>query len=74
MAGNSCVRIAIVEDGYIDPAEISAEHTERYMRTVLSFIGVNNPEFVLAEGVTAGEQNKAKAWACALDAVQQLVA
>ena len=44
------------------------------MRTVLLFLGVNNPEFVVAEGVTAGEENKAKALALALGAVQQLVA
>ena len=50
----------------------SAEHTETYMRTVLSFIGVNHPEFILAEGVTAGEQNKVKAMLSALSDVQQL--
>ena len=55
-------------------ATISAEHAETYMRTVLSFLGVNNPEFVVAEGVTTGEENKAKALVLALGAVQQLVA
>jgi FMN-dependent NADH-azoreductase len=32
-----------------ETAAISAEHPESYMRTVLSFIGVNNPEFVLGQ-------------------------
>ena len=44
------------------------------MRTVLSFLGVNNPEFVVAEGVTTDEEAKARALAGALGAVQQLVA
>lgn len=55
-------------------AAISAEHAETYMRTVLSFLGVTDPEFVVAEGVTTGEENKARALAFALGAVQQLVA
>jgi FMN-dependent NADH-azoreductase len=32
-----------------ETAAISAEHAESYMRTVLSFIGLNNPEFVLGQ-------------------------
>ena len=51
---------------------VSAEHTETYMRTVLSFMGVHNPEFILAEGVTAGEQNKVKAMVSALSDVQRV--
>jgi FMN-dependent NADH-azoreductase len=50
----------------------SAEYTERYIRTVLSFLGVNNPEFIIAEGVTAGESSKAQALASALAMVRQL--
>ena len=55
-------------------AAMPAEHAETYMRTVLSFLGVNNPQFVVAEGVTTDEENKARALAGALGAVQQLVA
>jgi FMN-dependent NADH-azoreductase len=57
-----------------ETAAISAEHAESYMRTVLSFIGVNDPEFVVAEGVTSGGENKSKALVSALGTVQQLVA
>jgi len=55
-------------------AAMPAEHAETYMRTVLSFLGVNNPEFIVAEGVTTDEENKARALAHALGVVQQLVA
>jgi len=55
-------------------AAMPAEHAETYLRTVLSFLGVNNPEFIVAEGVTTGEENKARALDFALGAVQQLVA
>ena len=51
-----------------------AEHAETYMRTVLSFLGANNPEFIVAEGVTTDEETKATALACALGALQQVIA
>ncbi|HEY6465521.1 MAG TPA: NAD(P)H-dependent oxidoreductase [Candidatus Acidoferrales bacterium] len=51
-----------------------AEHSETYLRAVLSFLGVNNPEFVIAEGVMAGEENKTKAISSAMSAVEQLAA
>jgi FMN-dependent NADH-azoreductase len=41
---------------------------------VLSFLGVNNPEFIVVEGVTTGEENKGRALDFALGAIQQLVA
>jgi len=51
-----------------------SEHAQSYMRTVLTLIGVNKSELVVAERVAGGEQNKAKALASALDAFQQLAA
>jgi FMN-dependent NADH-azoreductase len=76
LVGNKRFIVAITRGVFHAPrgAAISAEHAETYMRTALSFLGVNNPEFVVAEGVTTGEENKARALAFALDAVQQLVA
>ena len=55
-------------------AAMPAEHAETYLRTVLSFLGVKNPEVIVAEGVTTGEENKGRALDFALGAVQQLVA
>jgi len=38
-------------------------------------MGVNHPEFVIAEGVTAGEQEaKARALASALEAIEEIAA
>jgi FMN-dependent NADH-azoreductase len=75
LVGNKRFILAITRGVlYTSRSAMFAEHAETYMRTVLSFLGVRNPEFVVAEGVTTDEENKARALACALGAVQQLVA
>jgi FMN-dependent NADH-azoreductase len=56
---------------YASEMAASAEHTERYLRTVLSYLGVNL-ECVIAEGVTTGAPNKIKALASALNDVQEI--
>ncbi|GEP08264.1 FMN-dependent NADH-azoreductase [Methylobacterium gnaphalii] len=57
-----------------EAARASAEHAESYLRTVLGFIGITDPEFVLAEGLATGEPNKAKGLATARDAIDQIAA
>lgn len=76
LMGNKRVIAAITRGAFYrsETAAISTEHAESYMRTVLSFLGVDHPEFVVAEGVTAGEESKTRALAAALDTIQQLVA
>ena len=75
LVGNKRVIVAIARGAfYSSETAAASEHAESYLRTVLSFIGVNNPEFVVAECVAGGDQNKAKALASALDAVEQLAA
>jgi FMN-dependent NADH-azoreductase len=44
----------------------SAEHAESYLRSVFSFIGVTDPEFIIAEGVQAGPEHRERALAHAL--------
>ncbi len=39
----------------------AAEHVETYLRTVFGFIGVANPEIILAEGVQSGPEQRGKA-------------
>ncbi|HEY1264610.1 MAG TPA: NAD(P)H-dependent oxidoreductase [Terriglobales bacterium] len=51
---------------------VSAEHAESYLRTVLSFLGVRDPQFILAEGTMAGEQNKTRAMMSAMNGVRAL--
>lgn len=75
LAGNKRVIVAIARGAfYSSETAAASEHAESYLRTVLSFIGVSNPEFVVAECVAGGDQNKARALASALDAVEQLAA
>ena len=47
---------------------------DRVIGLVLGFVGVRDPEFVLAEGIASGEHNKSRALASARDAVGQLAA
>jgi FMN-dependent NADH-azoreductase len=49
-------------------ASAKAEHAETYLRVVLDFIGVTNPEFVIAEGIALGPEAREKALAGALKA------
>ena len=70
------VIVAIARGSFYGPdtAAASAEHAESYLRSVFGFLGVTDLEFILAEGVSAGDENKAKAMASARDAVKQLAA
>ena len=67
---------AIARGGFYGPdtAAVSAEHAESYMRSVFGFLGVTDLEFVLAEGLSAGEESKGKAIASAREAIGQLAA
>ena len=70
------VLVAIARGGFYgaQTAAVSAEHAESLMRTTLGFMGITDPQFILAEGLAAGEDNKSKALASARDAVRQLAA
>jgi FMN-dependent NADH-azoreductase len=74
LAGNKRVIVAIARGGFYgrETGAVSAEHAESYMRTALGFIGLTSPEIIIAEGIAAGDESKAKAIAVARDAVRQL--
>ncbi len=76
LAGGKRVIVAVARGGFYGPegAAASAEHAESYLRSVFGFMGITQPEFILAEGLAGGDHNKAKALASARDAVQQLSA
>jgi FMN-dependent NADH-azoreductase len=76
LAGNKRVIIAMARGGFYGPETggVSAEHAESYIRTVLTFIGIINPEFVIADGVAAGDESKARAITAARDAIHRLAA
>jgi FMN-dependent NADH-azoreductase len=50
----------------------SAEHTEHYLRAVFALIGTTEPEFVLAEGLASGKDDKAKVMEAVYEAIGQL--
>jgi FMN-dependent NADH-azoreductase len=75
LAGNKRVIIAISRGGLYGAGAPAAamEHAESYLRVIFGFIGVT-PEFVIAEGLLLGPENRAKSIATALDVATQLKA
>lgn len=74
LAGNKRVIIAISRGGFYGagtPAAVG-EHLETYLRWVFGFIGVTNPEFILADGIQVGPEHREKALAGALQAATDL--
>ena len=74
LAGNKRVIIAISRGGFYGagtPAAVG-EHLETYLRWVFGFIGVQNPEFISADGIQVGPEHREKALAGALRAATNL--
>ncbi|WP_027553095.1 FMN-dependent NADH-azoreductase [Bradyrhizobium sp. Cp5.3] len=74
LAGGKRVIVAISRGGYYGagmPAA-SLEHLETYLRGVLAFIGITNPEFITADGIQVGPEHREKALAGALKAATSL--
>lgn len=73
LAGNKRVIIAISRGGLYGAGSPAAafEHVESYLRTVFGFIGVT-PEFIVAEGMLVGPEQRDKAVAGALAAATSL--
>jgi FMN-dependent NADH-azoreductase len=74
LAGNKRVVLAIARGGFYGPGTPihSYEHAESYLRTVLGFIGIVNPEVVTAEGIAVGPDQREAALKSALDQVAAL--
>jgi FMN-dependent NADH-azoreductase len=74
LAGDKRMIIAISRGGFYgaQAPSAAAEHLETYLRTVFGFIGVTNPEFIIAEGVQIGPEQREKALAGALQAATAL--
>jgi len=74
LAGNKRVIIAVSRGGFYGagtPAAVG-EHLETYLRWVFGFIGVQNPEFISADGIQVGPEHREKALAGALQAATNL--
>jgi len=62
LAGNKRVIIAISRGGLYGAGAPAAalEHLETYLRGILGFIGVKDPEFIVAEGLLLGPEQREK--------------
>jgi FMN-dependent NADH-azoreductase len=74
LVGNKRVIVAVSRGGYYGAGSPAAslEHLETYLRGVLAFIGITSPEFIVADGIQAGPENRDKALASALQAATNL--
>ena len=76
LAGNKRLIVAISRGGFYGAGTPMAalEHLESYLRGVFGFIGITDPEFILADGVQIGPEHREKALAGALEAINRLQA
>ncbi len=76
LAGGKRVILAISRGGYFGAGSPAAslEHLETYLRGVLAFMGITNPEFIIADGIQVGPDHREKALAGALQAATSLQA
>ncbi len=68
LAGNKRVIIAISRGGFYGPGTPAAalEHLETYLRGIFGFIGITDPEIIVAEGLNIGPEQREKALQAAL--------
>jgi FMN-dependent NADH-azoreductase len=76
LAGAKRIIVAISRGGLYGPGTPSAsfEHAEAYLRAVFGFIGITDLEFVVAEGLQMGPDQRKQALEGALQAVTALKA
>ena len=74
LAGNKRMIIAISRGGLYGSGAPAAvlEHLETYLRGVFGFIGVSNPELIVAEGLGLGPEQRAGSMQRALQAIGAL--
>lgn len=74
LAGGKRVIVVVSRGGFYGagtPAA-AAEHAETYLRLVLGFVGMTDPEFIVAEGIGLGPDQRAAALQGGLEAAAQL--
>lgn len=74
LAGGKRVIVAISRGGYYGAGSPAAalEHLESYLRGVFGFMGIHDPEFIIADGIQVGPEHREKALAGALQAATGL--
>jgi len=76
LAGDKRVIIAIARGGFYGEGAPAAvlEHLESYLRGVFGFIGVSEPEFIIAEGLQVSPEQRDKSMRQAMQAAAALAA
>jgi FMN-dependent NADH-azoreductase len=74
LAGGKRVIIASSRGGIYAGPTASLDHQETYLRVMFGFWGIDNLEFVRAEGVAISAETKAKAIAAARETIDSLAA
>jgi FMN-dependent NADH-azoreductase len=76
LVGAKRIILAISRGGLYGPGMPAApyEHGETYLRAVFGFLGVFNPEVIVAEGIAMGPEQREKSIAAALSQVAALPA
>ncbi|KRE87321.1 FMN-dependent NADH-azoreductase [Rhodanobacter sp. Soil772] len=76
LAGGKRVIVASSRGGFYgkDSAAAAMDFQEPYLRTAFAFIGIDNVEFVRAEGIAIGDEQKAAALKSARSTIGTLVA
>lgn len=70
LAGGKRVFVALARGGhYADGPAAAMEHAETHLRAMLGFIGITQPEFVIAEGTALGPHQRETAIASALSQI-----
>ena len=74
LAGDKRVVVAISRGGFYGPGAPTEalEHLETYLRGVFGFIGVTRLEFISADGIQIGPEQRERALTSALEAVASL--
>jgi FMN-dependent NADH-azoreductase len=74
LAGSKRVIVAISRGGFYgaDTPVAAGEHLETYLRWVFGFIGIRNPEFISADGIQIGPEQRQRSVAGALQAANTL--
>lgn len=75
LAGGKRVIVAVARGGFYDAGSAAAqlEHVESYLRAVFGFIGIE-PEFVIADGINLGPEQREAALRSALGETTRLAA
>jgi len=71
LAGSKRVIVALARGGLYGEgsAQQAFEHAEQYLRAAFAFIGISQPEFVIAEGLALGDDARAASLQAALASV-----